>query len=202
MTKILFNPSDVVPAGKAAEQLHHQEQSVEVTFGCRIPKNYFETTGKGESDIAVHAGSYHLALKDADIEKYNIMTYSSILPGIATLVQKPQNIAHGSVVESIMSVCTVEQGQRGTAGIIYGWLYNRQTNEKYGGLVCENYGNHSTDDLHKILLASLNELYVNGFDKEYELKDIKYLSQTVTPTKKYGTALVALCFTSYVFPIL
>ena len=78
------------------------------TLGCRIPKEYFETRGKGESDITVHAGSFHLALKDAGIEKYNIMTYSSILPGIATLLPQAPQLPHGCVVESIMSTCTVE----------------------------------------------------------------------------------------------
>jgi arginine decarboxylase len=171
-----------------------------IVLGCRIPKDYFETSGKGESDIAVHAGSYHLALKDANIEKYNIMTYSSILPGIATLVEQPKHMVHGCVVESIMSHCTVGMGERGTAGIIYGWLYNRKTNERYGGLVCENYGDYSSEALHHILRASLNELYVNGFEEDYRLDDVKYLCETITPAKKFGTALVALCFTSYVFP--
>ena len=49
--------------------------------GQRVPRNFFVTTGKGESDITIHAGSYHMALKDADIEMCNIMQYSSILPG-------------------------------------------------------------------------------------------------------------------------
>ena len=57
--------------------------------GNRIPKDYFITSGIGQSDIAVHAGSYHLALKDAGIEMANIMTYSSILPGMATEITRP-----------------------------------------------------------------------------------------------------------------
>jgi arginine decarboxylase len=130
------------------------------------------------------------------------MTYSSILPGTANLVKQPADMVHGCVVESIMSVCTVSKGERGTAGIIYGWLYNRKTNEKYGGLVCENFGDYDNSELEKILRASLNELYINGFEEEYELKDIKYLSETVRPVKKHGTALVALCFTSYFYPLI
>ncbi|MDR1341880.1 MAG: pyruvoyl-dependent arginine decarboxylase [Prevotellaceae bacterium] len=173
-----------------------------ITLGCRIPKDYFETHGKGESDITVHAGSYHLALKDANIEKYNIMTYSSMLPGIATLVPQPADMVHGCVVETIMSTCTVSKGERGTAGIVYGWLYNRKTNEKYGGLVCENYGDYSPDELETLLLSSLNELYVNGFEEDYRLEDIKYLHETIIPQKKYGTALVSLCFISYYHPVL
>ncbi|MDR0651626.1 MAG: pyruvoyl-dependent arginine decarboxylase [Candidatus Peribacteria bacterium] len=171
-----------------------------ITLGCRIPKEYFETSGKGESDIAIHAGSYHLALKDANIEKYNIMTYSSILPGIAQLIPQPKTMTHGGVVESIMSACTVNQGERGAAGIIYGRLYHRKTNEKYGGLVCENYGDYSGEELQLLLQESLNELYINGFQEEYRLEEIKHLHETIVPQKKYGTAIVALCFTSYYYP--
>jgi len=76
-------------------------------IGNRIPKDYFITKGRGESDITFHAGSYHLALKEAGIESYNIMTYSSILPGVARLVKKPQSYTHGSVMETIMSVCNM-----------------------------------------------------------------------------------------------
>ena len=50
-------------------------KSDQVLVGCRIPKDYFVTKGHGESDITVHAGSYHLALKEAGIEMCNIMTY-------------------------------------------------------------------------------------------------------------------------------
>ena len=44
-------------------------------IGNRVPETYFETTGSGESDVTIHAGSYHLALREAGIEMANIMTY-------------------------------------------------------------------------------------------------------------------------------
>ena len=49
-------------------------------IGQRVPRRFFVAIGRGESDVTVHAGSYHLALKDAGIEMCNIMKYSSILP--------------------------------------------------------------------------------------------------------------------------
>lgn len=170
--------------------------------GNRIPKDYFLTRGTGQSDIAVHAGSYHLALKQAGIEMANIITYSSILPKIANVVDRSAPIEHGSVMETIMSVCNSEKGQRATAGIIYGWLYDKITGEKYGGLVCEHQGNQSKEELQKSLEDSLEELYVNGFDDRFELRDTTTLLESFTPEKKYGTALVALCFINYFYPIL
>jgi len=171
-------------------------------IGCRIPKEYFVAKGKGESDIAIHAGSYHLALKDAGIEMCNIITYSSILPNEATEINKPEDIKHGQVLESIMAVAHANRGEKATAGIITGWLFDRKTGKKYGGLVCENSGNYKTEEIEKILLDSMNELYLNGFRDNFELKDINIMTETLTPKKKFGTALVSICFTSYIVPIL
>lgn len=177
-----------------------------VLVANRIPKDYFISQGTGESDIAIHAGSYHLALKEAGIEMANIITYSSILPAIATEIPKPKSrsIVHGSVMETIMSVSTVEKGERATAGIIYGWLYDRETRQKFGGLVCEHQGSFSEIELRKSLRESLEELYINGFDGEFEMSetDIHYITESFIPKKKYGTALVSICFTNYIYPII
>ena len=134
-----------------------------IVIGNRIPNRYFVTKGKGESDITIHAGSYHLALKDAGVECYNIMTYSSIMPGSAKEVEQPKQYVHGAVLESIMAVAHAKKGERATAGIIYSWLYDKETGKKYGGLVCEHNGNYSVDGIEAKLKDSLNELYENGF---------------------------------------
>ncbi len=173
-----------------------------ILTGNRIPVDYFETSGTGESDITIHAGSYHLALKSAQIEMCNVITYSSILPGIARKIEKPDRIEHGAVMESIMSVCHAEKGERATAGIIYGWLNNNKSDKRFGGLVCEHYGNYDEKELERRLKASLEELYWNGFSDQYHLNDIHILSESFIPRKNYGTALVALCFTSYYYPVI
>ncbi len=173
-----------------------------ILVGNRVPRDYFVTSGTGESDITVHAGSYHLALKSANIEMCNIMTYSSILPGIANKIERPQHLEHGAVMETIMSVCNANKGEHATAGIIYGWLYDKKSNQKYGGLVCEHYGNYGINELHARLEASLDELYYNGFSDQYQLRDIEKYTESFIPEKAHGTALVALCFVNYVFPII
>jgi len=170
--------------------------------GNRVPKDFFVATGFGESDNTVHAGSYHLALKRAGIEMCNIMTYSSILPKIATEIPKPDKLVHGSVMESILSVCNVQRGEYGIAGLIYGWLYDKKTSEKYGGLVCEIAGEYTTIELQKKLNMSIEELYYNGYSDDFELKERKTLLCDIKPEKKYGTCLVGLCFVNYHYPIL
>ena len=150
----------------------------DLLIGNRIPRDYFVTKGKGESDITIHAGSYHLALKDARIENFNIMTYSSILPKIATQISQPLTYVHGAVMESIMAVANGKKGERLTAGILWGWLYHKETGEKFGGLVCEHNGNYTEEEIKEKLKASINELYVNGFDDQYDLLDCFFSCQT------------------------
>jgi arginine decarboxylase len=170
--------------------------------GNRIPKDYFVSTGIGQSDIAIHAGSYHLALKDAGIEMANIMTYSSILPGIAREIPKPDSITHGEVMESIMAVSNGRKGERVSAGIAYTWLTDKNSGQRYGGLVCEHNGNYSEEELERLLRSSINELYINGFEEKYLIGDLNIIKRSFVPLKTFGTALVALCFTSYFYPIL
>lgn len=177
-----------------------------VIIGNKIPKEFFITKGTGESDITVHAGSYHLALCKAGIERCNIMTYSSILPSIAKEIPKNKQtidrLVHGSVMDTIMACATAKRGQRATAGIIFGWLYDKKTEKKYGGLVCEYNGHDTVKDVELSLEASINELYTNGFSMKYELRKGKLTTETFVPRKKYGSALVALCFLNYEVPIL
>lgn len=173
-----------------------------IAIGNRIPREFFVTKGAGESDITVHAGSFHLALKAAKIETYNVLSYSSILPAIAREVTQPKKIVHGAVAECITAVANTTSGSRATASIIFGWLYDKKTSEKHGGLVCEYNGSLSADEAEAELQESLLELYTNGFSDQFELKDIKTTTQSFVPTKKFGTALVALCFTSYLYPVL
>jgi len=173
-----------------------------VVLGNRIPKDYFVTSGLGESDVTIHAGSYHVALRNAGIEKQNIMVYSSVLPAIANKISRPKALTFGSVMETIMACCNSKKGERATAGIIYGWLYDKITGEKAGGLVCE-YSEHGTEEeAKKTLQASLNELYAEDIKKKYTLKDIELYARSFVPKKNFGTALVALCFVNHEVPVL
>jgi len=168
--------------------------------GNRIPKDFFISSGIGESDVTIHAGSYHLALKDAGIERCNIITYSSILPSAANEIEKPNNLVHGSVLETIMACSNAKKRQMATAGLIFGWLYDRVTGKKYGGIVCEYSENGTEEEAVKSLKARLNELYANGFSENYELRDVRWITRSIVPNKNFGTAIVALCFANYLYP--
>ena len=177
-----------------------------IIIGNRIPRDFFVTKGKGESDITIHAGSYHLAMIDAGIECYNLMTYSSILPPTAREIKKPDSYDYGSVAETIMAVSSAKKGERATAGVVFGWIHNKETGEKIGGMVCEHNGNYTEEEIRENLNASLNEMFTEyckkyDADNVFELRDIIITIESIVPEKNYGTAMVVLCFVNYVYPI-
>lgn len=172
----------------------------------RIPVRFFRTSGVGESDVTIHAGSYHLALRAARIEQANQIGYSSILPAQAVEVPHPSDpklrddglptIVHGEVMESISAVAHARYGETATAGLIFGWLHDRDTDERYGGLVCEYSGSMVAERVPGHLREMLSELHRNGYE-HLTLKDSETMIETITPMKMFGTALVALCFIAY-----
>lgn len=175
----------------------------QIEIGNRVPMRYFVTRGAGQSDITQHAGSYHLALQAAGIERANVITYSSILPAGATEVPRESyEITHGEVMETIMAVGTCRYGETVTAALGWGWLTHRVTGRRGGGLVAEYSGSLSLDDAEPHVRSMLDELWRAGLDDDWLLYDVRVLQDRISPVKMYGTALVALCFTSYRVPIL
>jgi len=167
-------------------------------IGNRIPYEYFITTGIGESDITIHAGSFDQALRDAGIHNINIITYSSIIPKKARKVEK-RELKFGSVAETIMAIANGEMGQRVTAGLIIGWVYDEKGN-KIGGLVAEYHGNDEEEMARDILRKSIEEMFKSRFPPGYQLKDVEIYTRSFIPAKKYGTAIVAIVFVSYEYP--
>ncbi len=162
----------------------------------RVPRDYFVTSGVGESELTVHAGSFHFALLEAGIMSVNIMTYSSILPANAREVPRESvEIRHGEVMETILAEQSAQYGQTATAGLAWGWL-NDSDGGRRGGLVCEYSGSMPTDEADRHLREMMNELHAGSF-AECILKDVRVLVRTVVPMKMYGTALVGLCFVNY-----
>ena len=174
--------------------LHPEDYLGEMIICNQVPKDYFVIKGKGQSDLGIHQGSYFFALRAAGVEMCNIMTYSSMLPAIATEIPKPEHLVPGSVMEGIFSINSVHKGERATVGIIFGWLYDKKTCHKYGGLVCELYGDHSISAIERRLHASIEEIYFSGYSDNFDLKDRRLITESFVPDKKYGTALAALCF--------
>jgi len=167
----------------------------------RIPLEFFTVSGAGESNITIHAGSYDAAVKDAGIENHNLISYTSILPKEAKQVQKEESYTFGSVAEAITAVSNSTTGRRATAGLIYGWVYHKK--KKIGGLVAE-YNEHGTEEVaKKTLRTSIDEMFFirYGKNRDYQLCDVKIVMNSIVPKKKYGTAIAAIVFVSYLYPL-
>ena len=189
--------------------------SQHVIIKCPLPRDFFETTGIGESDHQIHAGSYHLAMQQARIERANLIAYTSILPATARRISVQEGvkqIQHGCEMKIIQAAAHVDKKsgeKRATAAIMYGLLYPKERKAPHaGGLVCEYNGNGTIEDARENLTACLDGLYRNpdpegkSFADEYELKDVRFISSTIEPKKRFGTALVALAFVNYIIPVI
>ncbi len=171
-----------------------------IKTGNRIPHEFFITQGRGESNLSAKVGSFHIALQDAGIAQANIMKYSSVLPAEA-LETAFKKMHHGEVAEVIAAQQNGQSGERITAGLAYAWLYHKKSGLKKGGLVCEYEGSDNEKQAESALRAGLQEIYENGFSQDYLLKDIRIVTDSFTPKKKFGTVLIALCFTSFLIPL-
>ncbi|MFW6219736.1 MAG: pyruvoyl-dependent arginine decarboxylase [bacterium] len=170
----------------------------------RIPNNFFITKGFGVDGYEKHAGAYHMALYDAGIADFNIMSYSSVLPPNAHLLSLDEVDLpiHGSEMYTIQSVAFGEFGENISAGIIYAWMYEDENfTKKHGGLVCEINGNYTIPILEERLYIVINNL----FEKTYKnrglfLGEPEVITQggSVPNDVRYGCALVSICFIDYI----
>jgi len=166
----------------------------------QIPGDFFITKGSGCSEYAIHPGSYHMALHDAGIAPYNIMNYSSVIPATSKLVSVDEidMPPFGSELRTIMACAHGYYGEHISAGIIYSWMYEDESFEKkVGGLVCELSGYFDTENLEERLYKVLNDLHKRTFS-QYYLGEPNVITESLTIDKRYGTALVALCFVNFI----
>ena len=165
----------------------------------RIPHEFFVTKGSGCSELALHPGSYHMALYDAGIHEYNIMNYSSVLPATAKLVTLDEvNLPpFGSELCTIMAHADGMYGEHISAGIIYAWMYkDEECEEKVGGIVCELSGYFDVESLEKRLYSVIEDMHNKTF-KKYFLGEPQVITESITIDKRYGSAIVAMCFVNY-----
>lgn len=88
--------------------------------GNKIPYEFFITSGIGESDITIHAGSFDETLRDAGIHNANISFLFFYFARDAKRIKKPKELPSGCVLEMIMAVAYGKKGERVTAGLILG----------------------------------------------------------------------------------
>lgn len=165
----------------------------------RVPRDYFVTSGVGQSELTIHAGSFHFALYEAGIHSANILTYSSILPATAREISREEyEPVHGEVMETIMAVQSCRYGDTATAGMAWGWMFDRD-GKRQGGLVTEYAGSMPASDAEQHVHEMLAALH-KGTYGDWNLEDVRTSVRSITPTQMFGTALVGMCFVNAEYP--
>jgi len=153
--------------------------------GNLIPHTFFVTKGSGESDLELHAGSYHMALHDAGISDFNIMVYSSVLPATAHIASMDEIDLppFGSELKTILAVSHGQQDEFVSAGVVYAWMY---ADENFDKKVAR-------------LIRVINDLHQKTYG-HYYLGELNFVTEGITIEKRYGTALAGLCFIDFQQP--
>jgi arginine decarboxylase len=200
-------------------------------FGCRIPYNYFTTIGGGEAnvgggddDAAFETGSYDAALNDANIEDFNIIKYTSVIPSQSievTLNEAKKSFVMGSVLETIMAQKNGVKGEKITAAVLLTAIYKKVKDKPVymGSYAVEYSGQASPEEARSILCKNATNLCIRRrfgsiknskiikfnekmlTDKNYILHADKFIVKSMTVKKQFGTVLAAIGFISYINPI-
>lgn len=166
-----------------------------------VPGDFFITKGSGCDPFEIHAGAMHMAMWDAGIADYNLMTYTSVIPATSKMVSLDQIDlpAPGSELKTISAIANGRYGEFVSAGLAFAWLYkDKDMDEKYMGLVCEVSGGYRLDDLEEKLI----EVVTNLYDKTYKTKGFimgepEIFMEGLKVNDSYGCALVSLCFIDF-----
>jgi len=181
-----------------------------ILHGTRIPRDFFETTGFGETEQGggvnpYETGSYDIALEDAGIENFNIMTYTSVIPAEARAISREEaqaRFVHGSVLECIMAKMDGQQGDRISVGVARMQVRRKKDGQVIGGYAAEYEGHATKEDVHVILQRDLKCLFARRFKKtEYEMFDERYTIRVEEVKKPYATCLASICFVTYIMPV-
>ncbi len=153
-----------------------------------VPKRLFFTKGVGSHREELR--SFELALRDAGIEKYNLVQVSSILPPGCKIISKKQGLSRlvpGGIIYCVMAKCSSNEPRRLIAASIgcaipnnkglYGYLSEHHA---YGQT--EKVAGDYVEDLAAAMLASTLGI---EFDEEKswdEKKEVYRISDKIIKT--------------------
>lgn len=153
-----------------------------------VPKRVFFTKGVGTHKEELH--SFELALRDAGIEKFNLVTVSSIFPPACKIVSRTQGLkllSPGQIVFCVMSRCCSNEPRRLMASSVgcaipmdrrqYGYL-----SEHHAFGQTDKVAGDYAEDLAAAMLASTLGIELDenlGWD---EKKEIYRISDKIVKT--------------------
>ena len=158
-------------------------------FNMFVPKKIFFTNGVGTHREELH--SFELALRDAGIEKFNLVQVSSIFPPGCKVISKQQGlkeINQGSIVFCVMSRCCSNEHRRLLAASVgcaipadknaYGYI-----SEHHAFGQTEKQAGEYSEDLAAAMLASTFGIDFNVDESWDEKKEIFKISGKIVSTR-------------------
>jgi len=185
------------------------DQKVTEILGNRVPKDYFVTTGYGETNAGSgidpwETGAYDLALLMAQIENFNVVEYTSVLPPEARerpIDEVKHLFHHGAVLETIMASINGYQYDHLCAGVGRIQVREKSDGVHIGRFAAEYEGHAPKENAEEVLHNSLIGIFDRRYSPdEYETFDEKFDIIEFDVQKKYGTALAAIAFVTYIYP--
>jgi len=194
-------------------------------LGNRLPYEYFITQGKGESNagskgLPYETGSYDAALFNAGIQNTNVIEYTSVMPTESKEISREEGIKRlqwGEVLECIKAQANGKRGSKISAAVITTSVTDPKG--KYlGGFACEYSGSGTKEEAGKSLMESIVGMIErrgygimknpslfkdNITDKGYKIYPGQhFVYEDLKVTKEHGSVFTAICFVSYMFPVL
>ena len=178
-------------------------------LGTRIPKDYFMSTGIGDTDIGHgidpwETGSYDLALKEAQIENFNVIQYTSVLPPESRelpIEEAKRFYHHGAALEVIMANINGKKHDHLCAGIGRIQVRRKADGVHIGGFAAEYEGHARGENAREALHESLMGIFARRYDpNKYEYFDEKFTVRDFVIKNDWGTAITVLAFVTYIFP--
>jgi arginine decarboxylase len=150
-----------------------------------LPRKVFFTAGAGSHDDALV--SFEFALRDAGIEKFNLVPVSSIYPPGCEIVSRDEGLAElfpGQIVFCVMARMTSsEEGKKIFASIGAAIPEDHSLN----GYITEYYGYWDGEDVGK----HAEETAAHMLETAFGVKPAKTLNVTVTSEVRKTTTVVA-----------
>ena len=159
-----------------------------------VPKRVFFTCGAGQSSDELT--SFELALREASIERFNLVTVSSILPPNCRIISRREGtraLASGSVVFTVLSRISSNEAHRRISASI--GVAIPEDPERHWGYFSEY---HSFGDSEQQTAAYSEKIAHNMFCSITDAKPVKTTNITksavVSDEKEWTTVLAAAVF--------
>lgn len=182
-------------------------------IGTRYPTLAFHTGGAGQADDGIppqpfETFCYDSALKEAKIQDFNVVPYTSVLPpelfnNIVPVEQVEKHFKHGAVLEVIMAGNGARREDHKAIATGLGIVWGKKNGKFIGGWAAEYVEYFDTfidDDIAKAhaemwLQKSLNhELQLRNVQQH---ADFQFFHNFVNITQAFGYSLTALGFLNF-----